>query len=356
MKGKRIDNTLNPRFKDRITKKITIVFLILIFLIFSIFIFLNKSRTQSVKYYENGTADYNVVLSQNDFFKNETLPANNQYISSIIDTINVNFQYNLQMKNMFSNYKYKYRIEQQTKVIEKTTRNDIYNFKDTIKDEEEIIPRDSKFAIDNNVSIDYKKYDSMIRKIVSTYDLSNVDCKTTVTFYVDLLDENNTVKDTSTMSVNIPLNVKTLNIDVENNIDSSEEKIFIEGQYTKFAWIFLVAAGLLLIFEIINIKDLIKDIKRNCPQEIIDDIRLKRILKEYNEYIQRVNSKFDMSKYDMIKVEKFEDLLRIREIMQHPILMFENETKTKTYFIITTLTSIIYVFEINHGNVKELSN
>lgn len=214
----------------------------------------------------------------------------------------------------------------------------------------------NKFLIDNNINIDYQKYDAIIKKIISTYDLNNVNCKTVITMYIDILDENDKIKNTSSMSVNIPLNVKTVNVEVENNIDSSEEKIFIESQTVKSSWIILIISIILIILEILNIRNIINDIKNNCPKEIIEKIKLKRILREYHSYIQKINSGFDLSKYDMIKVEKFEDLLRIREIIQNPILMIENETQTKTYFVVTTSTSMLYSYEINHGGVKEISD
>ncbi len=356
MEESRINDIMNERFKKRIIKKSIIIFICLICIIISFYIFLTKRKTEGIKYYENGKVDYNISLNKNEFFDEEVLPANNQYIASLIDTININFKYNLQMKDNYDQYKYKYRIEAQTKIIEKTTQNDIYKFNDILKDEEEVNPNSSKFAINNNITVDYKKYNSIIKNMVSTYDLSNVDCKTIVTLYIDLVDNDGVVRSTSKMGINIPLNVKTANIEVENNIDNTEERTFVSGKYIKSSWIFIIIAIILIIYEANNITKLVKDVKKNCPQEIIDDIRLKRILREYGPYIQRVKSGFDIGRYDMIRISKFEDLLRIREIIQNPILMIENETNTKTYFVVTTMTSTLYSYEINHGNVKEISN
>lgn len=355
MRGKRIDGSISDRFKKRIIKKSIIIFIILVLIIVSTFIFLTKRQTKSIKYAESSNIDYNISLNKNDFFEDKVLPSSNQYISALIDTININYKYNLQMKDDFTNYKYKYRIEANTRIIEKSTQNDIYQAKDILKKEEIVNPENSKFNLNNNITLNYKKYDTFVKKIVSTYDLSNVDCKTIVTLYVDLLDENDNIKNTSSMNITIPLNVKTVNIETTNNIDSSEEKIFAGGENVNGMWLFIVIAGVLLIVEIAKIKDLVEDIKRNCPQEIIDDIRLKRILSEYKSYIQKVDSGFDISKYDMIRVGKFEDLLKIREIVQNPILMIRNETETKTFFVVTTATTMLYAYEINHGNVKEIT-
>lgn len=111
MKGKRADSVEKERFQKRITKKIIKIFILLIFIILSVLIFITKNKTKSIIYKEDGNVDYNISLSQNDFFESDTLPANNQYISSLINAININFKYNLQMNDMYSNYKYKFRID-----------------------------------------------------------------------------------------------------------------------------------------------------------------------------------------------------------------------------------------------------
>lgn len=354
MKGKRINWTSN-KFYDRVLKKSTKILVVLIIIICLIAIFANNCNSRYIKYTETGKADYNVSINKNDFFEDESLPANNQYIASLINTININYNYSLKMESKFKNYKYKWRVEQETKVVDKTTQNDIYSFKDTVKDELEVTPEDDKFTIDSSVAIDYSKYDAITNKIISTYDLSNVNCKTVVTMYVDLLDEKGNVKNTESMSVSIPLNSKTVSIDIENAIDGEEIKIFENGEYNNANIIFIIIAVILAIYAGLLIKKLVEYVKKNCPPELVNNLKRKRILREYKQYIQKVNNGFDFSKYFLLRVEKFEDLLKIREIVQNPILWFENETETKTYFVITTSTDIVYIYELNHGNVKEIS-
>ena len=356
MRSRRIDNLASSKFEKRIIKKFTRILVTFILIVFSIFLFLIENKTKNIKYQEYGNIDYNIELTDNEFFKEGTLPANNQYISSIINTINLDFKYKLQMKSDFNDYKYKYKIEAQTKIIEKSTQNDIYNIKEILKEEEIVKSEDNKDMLDSNIAINYRNYDTIVKKLINAYDLNNVDCKTIVTFYVDLVDENDEVKNTSTMKVNVPLNVKTVNVETENSIDNLEEKDFVIQQNKNYSMIFAIITIILVIYEIMNITNIIKDIKRNCPKEIVEKLKLKKILREYHPYIQKINNKFDMTNYTVMRIESFDDMIRIREVVQNPILMFENETETKTYFIITTSTSILYVYEVNYGDVKEINN
>ncbi len=340
--------------KSKIVKKIIITLVFLVLAIFLIFIYIGKNNKAKEMFYENGETSYNVSLTKNDFYDENILPENNQYIAALIDKINVNFKYNCKLEEKLSNYKYKYKVETRTKVIEKNTKNNIYDFKEELKSEETKNIEDNNFTINNEISIDYIKYDDIIRKLVSTYDLNNIESKLDVVFYVDLLDENGIVKNTSTMIVHIPLNSNTINIEVENNINNSEPKLLSEKQDNMTNTILILIFITLLILGIVNIVSIVKLVKADLSNESIDDIHLKKILKEYGPYIQRVDTGFDMSKYILMKMKKFEDLLRIREVTQQPILMFENETNTKAYFIIMTATDILYVYELNHGNVKEI--
>ena len=356
MEIKRKEKSTKGRFEKRVIKKAINIFVIIALIIAFIFIFLTNNKSKNITYKESGKADYNISISKSEFFENETLESNNQYISSIINGVNINFKYNLKMNNSNVDTKYKYRIELETKVIEKTTQNNLYDFKETLKDEEEDNTNNGKFAINSDLTIDYQKYDSIIKKLISTYELNNVNCKTVVTLYVDLLDKENNITNTSKISVDIPLNVKTVNVETEKTFNDSEEKVFEEGKTRKGVWLFLILAIVLLGIAIDKINNLKNYIKRNCPEDLLEKMKLKRILRLYKGYIQKINEVFDMTGYTILRMESFEDMLRIREFTEQPILMAENETKTKTYFIITAQNSMLYLLEINLGNVKEITD
>lgn len=350
------DNSNKKKIQIRIAKKILMICFILIIIAISLYIFITKNKTKDITYNENGNMDYDISILDNEFFKESVLSANNQYISSIIDKVNIKFKYGIDFNNLNLNNSCKYRIESQTKVIEKTTKNNLYTFNENLQNEKEEIIKDGKFNIEKSVSIDYQTYDAMVKKLLTTYELSNVDCKTEVILYIDLLDENGNIKNTSKMSVNIPLNAKTVNIETESSFSNSDVKIYEKGNTKNNIWIFLLIAVLLIVLEIRNIKDLINYIKRNCPKDILENIKLKIILSRYNEYIQKIENMFDMTGYTILRMESFEDLLKIREMAGQPILMAENETKTKVYFTTTTQNNMLYLYEINLGDIKELTN
>ena len=55
-------------------------------------------------------------------------------------------------------------------------------------------------------------------------------------------------------------------------------------------------------------------------------------------------------------LDTFVDMLTIRDTIQSPILMYENEDQTMTRFFIPTNTKMLYVYEIKVENYEEIYN
>ena len=87
-------------------------------------------------------------------------------------------------------------------------------------------------------------------------------------------------------------------------------------------------------------------IRNSRSARTVYEIELKKILNNYRSYIQKVNSKFDLTGYQALKVDNFTDMLEIRDTTSQPILMVENSTKGGAYFIIPTSSKILYVYSI----------
>jgi hypothetical protein len=62
---------------------------------------------------------------------------------------------------------------------------------------------------------------------------------------------------------------------------------------------------------------------------------------------------FDTHGYQRILVDTFDEMLEIRDTIQAPILMFENEDKTCAKFIIPTDSKLLYLYEIKIEGYNE---
>ena len=97
MKKSQANNILENQTKRR-NVLLSLIFIIIIVSIITLSFFLmyfNKNKKQYINYNEKSNVDYNVFLKDNDFFEDKYLRKGNQYIASLIDYINVDFNYRI---------------------------------------------------------------------------------------------------------------------------------------------------------------------------------------------------------------------------------------------------------------------
>ena len=72
--------------------------------------YVDKNKIQYAKYSKKGNIDYNVYLKENNYFDYDHLGTDKQYISSLIEYINADFDYNLLLDSKNVNYLYSYKV------------------------------------------------------------------------------------------------------------------------------------------------------------------------------------------------------------------------------------------------------
>lgn len=148
----------------------------------------------------------------------------------------------------------------------------------------------------------------------------------------------------------------TMAIDLEYNLVDKNNQKFLECEKGSFNYIYLIIDIILLIIDSILIYKL-----NNCINQTRSAIstykkELKKILNNYKEFIQKVNNEIDLSKYQVVKIDSFTDMLEIREIIQSPILMLENKKENGVYFLISTQTKLIYAYDLKVSDMKKKEN
>ena len=323
---------------------ISIVVLVLILIISCVFmiIYMNRSKPQYLQYNENGDINYKVSVKENEYFKDGYLEEDKQYIASLIDKIDANFVYDFNISDDVE-YTYTYKIVADVNVVEDDTNKEIYSFSENLLEPVSAQSKD-ELKIDENIQIDYNKYNNLITDFVNTYKLKNVTSKASVKMVVEIQGDNpEFTKDTSTISMDIPVTASTVPIDT--NVDLSNEEIEIESIY-KNNKIFLIASILFIIIDIAILILLLIYIRKSESEEDKYKTRLKRIINNYGSYISKIEDDFDMKEYQILKVEKFIDLLEIRDTLQLPIIMIENKESLTTCFIIPTANNILYFYSL----------
>lgn len=361
MKKNQVDSILINQTKRRNTVFACVCLIVAIFIISCSFFVLykQKNREYSVSYVQDGKIDYNVFLKKNNFFKDDYLVNDKQYISSLVDYIDAKFNYEMSLDDYNVEYSYSYDIVADVKVIEEATGKSLYNLSDVLAKQEKVISNSSNVDINEIVRINYNHYNDLIKQFITIYNLSGVKSslsvilKITVNGSCDELEDNNKEIE---MMLDIPLATNTISIDVNDNLINDVDNI-IQCKTTSNNSFFLVVFGIiLLLVNLVLIFYTIRyEIKTRTAENVYEK-EMKKILNNYSSYIQTMNNDFDFSEYKLLIIKTFNDMLEIRDTIRQPILMKENSDKTGAYFMIPSNSKILYIYRLDVRDIKKAND
>lgn len=359
MKRNQVKAILTNQTKRRNTVLMFICTIVIVSIAaFSFFLtYFNQSKKQYVTYDETSKIDYKVFLEDNDFFDNNYLGTDNNYIASLIKYINTDFSYKLSLKEKNVEYKYSYRIEANVSVKEKGTSNPLYNTDQILVGEKEYNSSLNEVTINENINIDYKYYNDLIKKFINIYGLDNVESILTINMFVNVIgsceDFEKNGEQESIISLSIPLTTKTVAIDISNNLTDVRNNVMQCKNIYPNSFIFMLLGSIFVILDLCLIIITIRYEIKTRTAENIYERELKKILNNYSSYIQTLGDDFDFKSYQLLKVDTFNDMLEIRDTIKQPILMKENKDKTGAYFVIPSNTKILYVYRLKVCNIKK---
>ena len=335
---------------------IAIVSLLTVLLAFTYY---NTSKNRYINYTEKGDVNYKVYLKENDFYKEEYLGKDQVYVADLVDKVSATLKYELNMEESV-NYSYSYKVNAVFKMIDKYTGRIIYSNVDELVPEKtgDLSKKSQKLKITELVEIDYDKYNDMAKSFLDKYPLSDVDSSVVIEMQTKVISDCDSFKDEHsqndyTVSLNIPLTKKKVDITMESSVPTSETKILActENAGKTVALVLFIVFGVL---DVLLVGFLIVFIFITRNTDINYEIKVNRILSSYKSYIQQIVNPFDDSGYQILMMKNFSEMLEIRETIHSPILMNENEDKTRTLFLIPTNTKLLYVYEIKVDDYDEI--
>lgn len=350
-----IDET---RRKHRIIGCVFAILIIFVISLTFLWIYLNKNKSQYVKYTEKSNLDYKVYLKENQFFENKYLEKDNQYVSNLIDYIKADFDYNLKVEEKYIDYKYSYLIAADVTVKDKKTNKNLYHYTEELeKSDYETSHNISQVKLKRSLEIDYNKYNNLIRKFHNLYELSDTESTLNISMYVTVLGNCEDIKDPNKKSIitlSIPLTTKTIAIDMKYAlVDENDVKLMKCDDLETDGVLYLITSIGVTFIDLIILVILIKYIVSSRTAQTIYDRELKKILNSYRSYIQKINNNFSLRGYQVLKVDTFTDMLEIRDTINEPILMVESSRRTGVFFIIPSKTKILYTFSLKVNDIKK---
>lgn len=311
--------------KTKVNYKL-IICIILFIIFFTICLFfasrtVDRKKSFPINYTQIGNIDYKVYLNKNEFYNDEYLSMNKSYIASLINYIDVDFNYEFNIEKKIS-MDFDYKIIGEL-VIENSKGTGRYLEKEyTLLDTKvKKLVEDDKMNIKENIKIDYAYYNSLANSFKSTY---GVDINSYLNVYLEIspkTDKNSRYKinESNKISLAIPLSEKAIEIKLNATNQRIVKQIVSEGEivfnqkYLILEIVFLIPSCILLIFIV---KRLIVILDIYTPY----DKYTKKTLKEYDRLIVETNSKIKLKDFNVIEVKNFTELLDARDNLNLPIL------------------------------------
>ena len=334
-----------------------IVVVLTVAVIISALVATELNKKYYIGYREGGSVDYNVFLKENEFFESSHIGKDQSYVASLIDKIVTNFNYEIDMDTSDVNYRYSYSIKSRLEIIDNTSKVAIFNpERELVSVSNKSQSSSNRLRINEIVVINYDEYNDLANKFLDTYGLTSTTSNIVLTLEVDVLSDCSafagSAVDNYTSELRIPLTTKTVNIKMTSAVPDAEAKMIACTRGAGFE-AFKTTAIVLGVIDVLAMLLLAAFIYLTRTPDITYTARVKKILSQYKSYIQKINNMFDHSGYQKIFVDTFDEMLEIRDTIQAPVLMCENEEKTCTKFLIPTDSKLLYVYEIKVEGYSE---
>ena len=321
-------------------------------------LFISNNKNAYVGYTEEGKVIYRAYLADNDFYEEEYLNGSHAYVASLINKMTADFSYDVKMQIDNVNFQYAYKIDAQLIVKDKASKTKIYDSFYEVLYEETSDSSGDELKVRKLVEFDYQKFNKKADEFNRTYNLKNTENILLVKMTINVIGMcesfQNDNQDVYTITLSLPLMQTVVSPSVSATVPTGEQKIIVKdiSSFENLKISAIVLGCLALLATIILVLYIFLSIDKH-----IDYARkVKKLVSNYDSYIQQILTPFDFSSYQVLKINSFKGLLEIRDTVQSPLLMYENEDKTCSQFFITTAEKVLYLYEIAVEEETNINN
>ena len=310
-----------------------------------------------IGYNEVGNIDYKVFLKENNYYKEQYLGKDMQYVASIIKNVVPTFTYEMHSEEKME-YTYNYKVSADLIISDPNDNNKVLYKRPSllVKDTKEKVTGGS-FRVDQDVSINYDEYNNYVNAFKKEYALS-VNSKLVLTFNIDVTGKSPALKEdfkkSSKLVIAIPMSEQTINIGIDTsdiNNSGTLERNYMSQIKKPVALVLGIIVGILSLALLYIV---IYNFLTNRSKTDVYKATIKSILREYDRAI--VSSKtadtIDESKYNVIEVPRIEELLDAHDSTGKPILYNEDTENDISTFIIVS-DEILYKYRVVKKELEE---
>ena len=324
--------------KDTFAKRNFLTFMIfLISFILGIFLLVKTFSDQKfafLKYKEQSNIDYKVYLKDNNFFDEKYIEKGKTYITSLIDYIHVEYDYNIDFDQEVSG-EYSY------KVIAKIEANKLDNAGTYWEKEYDItdlktekVNKKNNIAINQSVDVNYNQYNDILKDFIKSVGLSNAEGTLKVYLQINsnVDGKNISAPIESELVLKLPLSQLAIEASIDSEVENDVHEIREELKKDNVL-IFLLATtgGILILLSVASFVTLVKEFKAFASGNEFE-LQLANILSTYDSIIVNTEHEPEIEGYNVIQVENFNELIDAHSEIRLPINFYR--TKDEGIFIL----------------------
>lgn len=351
-------------YERKIVTTIIIGVIVLLLGVLLLCLSIDFKKKITLPYKDNGSIDYSVYLKDNEFYEEKSLPKGKKYISALIDNIDTKFDYKFSVEKNI-NMKYNYYIDG-TIIVKDTDGKSIYEKKYTLVENKTKEEYGNIFSINENLKINYDKYNLVAKKFLSQYNVSK-DVEFVVKLHVNVIgtheDFNNNLSDNGVLELSIPLKNTLSTIEIGEYISNKNDTLLQYSETRINNYMMFTIAIALIVLDLIIVGYVLIGIIRNRDASTLYNLQLNKIKKEYDRYIsetvitQKLDDLLKTRSLRIILIKTFDDLLDIRDSLKSPILFHEEIPGVETvFYIINDNVAYLYLMHVNKFKRKNKDN
>lgn len=315
----------------------------------------DKKEDENVimSYTSTGNINYNVYLKPNEFIKKEFMGPGEAYILDLIDHIKLNYSYKFdatEKTKVGGNSKLIIKLKAYYRESSSSNGNpEILNKEKTI-DQKVINFEDQKYN-------SFGTYDLYLGEYLETLKSFQSQVKISVDGYIEISYETNLNGSVGGASYNnkydstlkIPLSTSVIKIEASKaqpKTDKVYEGDLVKTNKTVMGYI-IVANIVVFLIVCLLLKKLFMFTNKS-----LYEVNLNKILKNYDDIIVNTTSVLDVSKYKLIEINEFKEILNLSRELLLPIMNYEVIKGKETWFYVVK-DDILYRFVISDENLKK---
>lgn len=322
------------RLKKKVKVSLYIIFILAIIGCMANTFFYGKSQVKKkrITYSKESSVNYVTYLKDNNHYSDQFLKDNYNYVASLIDYFNVDFNYSYVLDEAIK-YKLDYEVVANLEIFDADNKSKPIDTKEfTILKKHTETGKSQLIKVDlYNQIIKYDDYNRIIqgwKKEITPEATLKVKFKVNWKGYSDSL--NREVSENYVKEFNIPISDKIITIS-KPSTDKTNGMLYAKQTLGSWFLIIMGSFGILLVIGFIGLIDTIIKINKNRSKY---EQEINRILRRFDRAITEAKEQFIKYKDEnYIEVNNFMELLDVHDNLNEPIIYYKNSNKSSIFAV-----------------------